>query len=73
MRGFRETLPSALAVLLALTQCTAGGSRPDIPHEDVRIQLMTSLPLVWSEGASMEAILGSGRAGPDLSLLAGPL
>ena len=63
MRGFRETLPSALAVLLALTQCTAGGSRPDIPHEDVRIQLMTSLPLVWSEGASMEAIL-SGQAEP---------
>ena len=63
MSGFWQTVPSALAALLALAQCTATESRPDLPKEEVSIQLMTSLPLVWGEGASMESIL-SGRAEP---------
>lgn len=63
MPGFRQTLPSALAALLALTQCTSGESRPERPEDKISIQLMTSLPLVWGDGASMESIL-SGEAEP---------
>lgn len=63
MPGFWQTVPSALAALLALAQCTATESRPDLPKDEVSIQLMTSLPLVWGEGASMESIL-SGQAEP---------
>ncbi len=63
MAGFRQTIPSALLALLALAQCTATESRPDHPHGETRVQLMTSLPLVWGEGASMESIL-SGEAEP---------
>jgi hypothetical protein len=58
--GFWQTLPSALLALLVLTQCTAADSPPDHPHSKPRIQLMTSLPLVWGEGASMESILSGG-------------
>jgi hypothetical protein len=61
--GFWQTVPSALLALLALAQCTAADSPPDHPHSKPRIQLMTSLPLVWGEGASMESIL-SGGSGP---------
>ncbi len=63
MPGFWQRVPPALAALLALTQCTASGSPPDHLQKDISIQLMTSLPLVWSEGASMEAIL-AGRSEP---------
>ncbi len=63
MADFRQTIPSALLALLALAQCTATESRPDHPHGETRVQLMTSLPLVWGEGASMESIL-SGEAEP---------
>ena len=55
-----QTVPSALLALLALAQCSAGESRPDPQLAKPRIQLMTSLPLVWGEGASMESILSGG-------------
>jgi len=58
--GFWQTLPSALLALLVLAQCTAADSPPDHPQTRPRIQLMTSLPLVWGEGASMESILSGG-------------
>lgn len=63
MPGFRQRLPLALAALLVLAQCTASESRPDQLHEKASIQLMTSLPLVWGESASMESIL-AGQAEP---------
>ncbi|NQV93556.1 MAG: hypothetical protein HQ482_00215 [Sphingomonadales bacterium] len=60
MSGFWQTLPSALLALLALAQCTATDSPPDHSQARPRLQLMTSLPLVWGEGASMESILSGG-------------
>lgn len=55
-----QTVPSALLALLVLAQCSAGDSPPDPPQVKPRIQLMTSLPLVWGDGASMESILSGG-------------
>ncbi len=55
-----QTVPSALLALLVLAQCSAGESPPDPPQAKPRIQLMTSLPLVWGDGASMESILSGG-------------
>jgi len=55
--GFWQTLASALLASLALAQCTAPDSPTDHPQPATSIQLMTSLPLVWGEGASMESIL----------------
>lgn len=63
MAGFWQTLPSVLLASLALAQCTASESRPDRQHSEISIQLMTSLPLVWGEGASIETIL-AGQAEP---------
>lgn len=60
MAGFWQTVPSALLALVALAQCSAGESLPDPQHTKPRIQLMTSLPLVWGDGASMESILSGG-------------
>jgi len=56
-----QTVLSATVALLLLAQCT--GTPPDPPADRPRIQLMTSLPLVWGEGASMESIL-SGETEP---------
>lgn len=56
-----QTVLSAAAAFLLLAQCT--GTPPDPPADRPRIQLMTSLPLVWGEGASMESIL-SGETEP---------
>jgi len=61
--GFWQAALSAIVALLALTQCTAAESPPEYPQDRTRIQLMTSLPLVWGEGASMESIL-SGDSEP---------
>jgi len=55
-----QTLPSALLALLAFSQCSVGESPPDPQQVKPRIQLMTSLPLVWGDGASMESILSGG-------------
>ena len=63
MAGFWQTLPSAMVALLVLTQCSAADSPPDSNQPRPRIQLMTSLPLVWGDNASMESIL-SGDAEP---------
>jgi len=60
LRGFWQTVPSALVALLALAQCTAADSPPGDPQVRPSIQLMTSLPLIWGEGASMESILSGG-------------
>ncbi len=60
MAGFRQTLPSAIVALFALTQCSAADSPPDSNQPRPRIQLMTSLPLVWGDNASMESILSGG-------------
>ena len=60
MSGFWQTFPSAAVVLLALAQCTAADSPPEGPETRPRIQLMTSLPLVWGDDASMESILSDG-------------
>lgn len=63
MAGFWQTVPSAIVALLVLTQCTAAESPSESPEVQPRIQLMTSLPLVWGDDASMEAIL-SGDSEP---------
>ncbi|NCN85546.1 MAG: hypothetical protein GW808_06950 [Sphingomonadales bacterium] len=63
MPRFRQTVPSALAALLALAQCTAADSPPGDSQARPSVQLMTSLPLVWGDGASMESIL-SGDSEP---------
>ena len=59
-----RTLASAAVLLLALVQCTAAESPSESKEEGqsakVRIQLMTSLPLVWGDEASMETILSGG-------------
>lgn len=60
MPGFWQTVPSAIVALFALAHCTAADAPPDHPQDRPRIQLMTSLPLVWGEGASMESILSGG-------------
>ena len=65
MPGFWQTVPSAIVVLLALAQCSESGLPPDHAQPRPSIQLMTSLPLVWGEGASMESIL-SGEAEPAM-------
>ncbi len=56
-----QTALSTLVALLLLAQCT--GTPPDPPPDRPRIQLMTSLPLVWGDKASMESIL-SGDSEP---------
>lgn len=58
MPGFWQTLPSAMVVLLTLAQCTAADSPSERPAP--RIHLMTSLPLIWGDDASMESILTGG-------------
>lgn len=63
MPRFWQTVPSALAALLALAQCTAADSPSGDQPVRPSIQLMTSLPLVWGDGASMESIL-SGDSEP---------
>lgn len=63
MAGLWQTVPSAIAALLALTQCTAAESPSANSESKPRIQLMTSLPLVWADDASMEEIL-SGDSEP---------
>lgn len=63
MSGFWQTLPSAMGLLLALAQCTDADSPSERPDTRPSIQLMTSLPLVWGDDASMESIL-SGRSEP---------
>ena len=63
MAGLWQTIASAIAALLVLTQCTAAESPSESPEVKPRIQLMTSLPLVWGDGASMEEIL-SGDSQP---------
>ena len=60
MGGFWQTIPSLLLATFALAQCTASDSSPDHQSGKPRIQLMTSLPLVWGEGASMQSILAGG-------------
>ncbi len=60
MPGFWQTVASATGALLALTQCTAAESPPENRETRPRIQLMTSLPLVWGDDASMESILSGG-------------
>ncbi|ASK86873.1 hypothetical protein [Sphingorhabdus sp. SMR4y] len=63
MTRFWQTVPSALLAFLFLAQCSAGEPPPDPQQPRARIQLMTSLPLVWGDGASMESIL-SGDSEP---------
>ena len=58
-----QTVPSAIAALLLLSQCTATESPSESLEGKPRIQLMTSLPLVWGDDASMEMIL-SGESDP---------
>jgi len=58
-----QTVPSAIAALLLLSQCTAAESPSESLEGKPRIQLMTSLPLVWGDDASMEMIL-SGESDP---------
>lgn len=60
MPGFWQTLPSAIVALLVLTQCSAADTAPDRQQAKPRIQLMTSLPLLWGDNASMESILSGG-------------
>ncbi|NRD88561.1 hypothetical protein C8024_02435 [Sphingopyxis sp. BSNA05] len=55
-----QTVPSALLALLLFAQCSAGESLADPPEFKPSIQIMTSLPLIWGEGASMESILSGG-------------
>lgn len=63
MPRFWQTVPSALLVLLTLAHCSA--APPEPPQAKPRIQLMTSLPMIWGEGASMESILaGDSRPAP---------
>ncbi|WP_417591714.1 Gldg family protein [Parasphingorhabdus sp.] len=50
----------AMAVLLVLTQCSAPETPPEQTLSKPRVQLMTSLPLVWGDNASMESILSGG-------------
>ena len=61
-----QALPPAV-LLIALAQCTAAespsGGQGSSPSVKPRIQMMTSLPLVWGDDASMERIL-SGSAEP---------
>jgi hypothetical protein len=59
----RQTVASAILALLVLTQCTAADAPPEPLQDQADIQLMTSLPLVWGDGASMESIL-SGDSKP---------
>lgn len=49
-----------MLALLFLTQCSAAEDASDQVHVKSRIQLMTSLPLVWGDDASMESILSGG-------------
>lgn len=60
MAGLWQTFSSAVVALLVLTQCSAADSPPDSNKPSPRIQLMTSLPLVWGDNASMESILSGG-------------
>lgn len=60
MAGFWKTLPSTIVALLVLAQCSAADTAPDRQQPKPRIQLMTSLPLVWGDDASMESILSGG-------------
>ncbi|MEH6789054.1 Gldg family protein [Parasphingorhabdus sp.] len=53
----------ALLTQLSLTQCSAADSPAAPPADRLRVQLMTSLPLVWGEGASMQSVL-SGETEP---------
>jgi hypothetical protein len=57
---FWQKVPSALLALLFLAQCSAAESPPDSQQPRFRIQLMTSLPLIWGDGASVESILSGG-------------
>ncbi len=47
-----------------LTQCSPEVTQPNATHKDLQIQLMTSLPIIWGENGSLEAIL-SGAAKPS--------
>ncbi len=60
MPGFWQTVPSAIAALLVLAQCSGTETPPDHRQVRPRVQLMTSLPLVWGDDASMESILSGG-------------
>ena len=63
MPGFWQRLRSCLLALVALTQCTGEEAPPSDAQDPRSVQLMTSLPLVWGESASMDAIL-SGESKP---------
>lgn len=60
MSGVWQTVASAIGALLLLAQCSAAETPPDRSQTRPRIQLMTSLPLVWGDDASMESILTGG-------------
>lgn len=60
MPRFWRMVSSAVAVLLVLTQCSAPETPPEQPLSKPRVQLLTSLPLVWGDNASMESILSGG-------------
>lgn len=49
-----------MLALFFLTQCSAVESPPEQERPKPHIQLMTSLPLVWGDDASMESILSGG-------------
>lgn len=63
MRAVWPKLLSAILLLVALAQCTSADTPSGPAQGKARVQLMTSLPLVWGEDASMEAIL-SDRSQP---------
>ncbi len=63
MRAAWPKLLSAIILLGALSQCSGADTPSDPAQSRARIQLMTSLPLVWGENASIEAIL-SDRSEP---------
>ncbi|MEH6756118.1 MAG: DUF4350 domain-containing protein [Parasphingorhabdus sp.] len=53
-----------LAVMGLLLQCSpAATNAPDNASAPIQVQLMTSLPIIWGDGASMESIL-SGKTSP---------
>ena len=60
MPGLWRTASSAMVALLMLTQCSASDTPPEQPLAKPHIQLMTSLPLIWGDNASMESILSGG-------------
>ena len=60
MPGLWRTASSAMVALLMLTQCSASDTPPEQPLAKPHIQLMTSLPLIWGDDASMESILSGG-------------